>query len=339
MAREHARIWLDINDDDDFEQLSPLAQWLYVRVLLTDATLNYCGVADWRPKRLLRKAAGLTLPAVLGAAAELEQRRYALFDLDSEEVLVRSYIRRDELLRNPKMAATVIKAYPAIASSTLRAAVVTEVLRIRDEHPEYSSWAHKDTGAGLSRLLGKTSLAEVGYTVQISVPDAVQNGIPHPVQNGNPIPVPNGDPDAVQNSNPDQTPDHQSQSARNPSTSTHHPSPAPLGGYVSTEGHQGDQPAPNLPPPEFCPKHPEGTDAPCRACGGARQRREAWEADNAGAAEAARAAARSEAAARARQIRADCPDCDEAGWLLDGDTGLPADPAVKCSHTREHVDA
>lgn len=334
MAREHARIWLDINDDDDFEQLGPIAQWLYVRVLLTDATLNYCGVADWRPKRLLRKAAGLTLGDVLGAAAELEQKRYALFDLDSEEVLVRSYIRRDELLRNPKMAATVIKAYPAIASSTLRAAVVTEVLRIKAEHPEYSSWAHKDTGAGLSRLLGKTSLEEVGYTLQITIPDAVQNGIPHPVENTYRAAVQNGNPDVVQNGIPDHTPDHQSQSARNPSTSTSTLHPAPLGGYVSTEGHQGGEPDPNLPPPEHCPKHPEGTDAPCRACGGARQRREAWEADNAGAAEAVRAAAK----AKARKVREECPDCDEAGWLLAADTGMPVDPAVKCSHLRETAD-
>lgn len=30
-------------------------------------------------------------------------------------------------------------------------------------------------------------------------------------------------------------------------------------------------------PPLYCPKHPEGTDAPCRACGDYRRARHAWE--------------------------------------------------------------
>lgn len=30
------------------------------------------------------------------------------------------------------------------------------------------------------------------------------------------------------------------------------------------------------PPPAFCPKHPGGTDQPCRACGNARRRLDAW---------------------------------------------------------------
>jgi hypothetical protein len=86
------------------------------------------------------------------------------------------------------------------------------------------------------------------------------------------------------------------------------------------------------PPPEFCPKHPQGTDAPCRACGGARQRREAWEAEHAGEAQTARNRAR----AAALQVLAECRDCDEHGWLLDAD-GVPAEPAVKCSHVRQAV--
>ncbi|SCX34518.1 hypothetical protein [Mycolicibacterium fluoranthenivorans] len=311
MAREHARIWLDINDDEDFEKLSPLAQWLYVRVLLTEATLNYCGVADWRPKRLLRKAAGLTLDALIGAAGELEEMRYALFDLDTEEVLVRSYVRRDELLRNPKMAATVIKAYPAVASPVLRAAVVTELVRIRSEHPEYSSWEHKDTAAGLTRILGKSPLSEVGYTYQISNP--------HPVRNGDPSPVTNSDPGTVKNTDPDPGPDHQSQSARNPSTSTStlHPSPFTMGGSVSGVPHQGPVPGPSdLPPSEFCSNHPTGTQQACRACGAAADRRKAWDAEQ----RAVRAA-----------VLADCPDCDEYGWMLD-ENGQTTPESVKCTH-------
>lgn len=332
MAREHARIWLDINDDDHFEKLSPLAQWLYVRVLLTDSTLNYCGVADWRPKRLLRKAAGLTIDAILGAAAELEQKNYTLFDLDTEEVLVRSYIRRDELLRNPKMAATVIKAYPAVASGVLRAAVVTELRRVHKEHVDYSSWTHKDTAEGLARLLGKTPLEEVGYTPQISVPNPVENGIPNPIPNTYPNPVENGNPNPVENTDPDPDADHQSQSARNPSTSTLHPSPAPLEGYVSPVGHQGDEPDPTAPrPSDRCPRHANVESPPaCRACGGARLRAQAWDH--------VREAHDAAQVAEKRRARTECLDCDEAGWVLD-DEGQTAQPARKCNHGARSDDA
>ncbi|WP_280411767.1 helix-turn-helix domain-containing protein [Nocardia asiatica] len=74
-------------------------------------------------------------------------------------------------------------------------------------------------------------------------------------------------------------------------------------------------------PPAFCPKHPQGTPAPCGACKWHRLQHEAWEA-----AEAQRQAARQAEAARARaaeltalQARRDaeaiqaCKRCDRHG--------------------------
>ncbi|NKW33718.1 hypothetical protein GS942_16790 [Rhodococcus hoagii] len=142
MAREFARIWIGIADDEDLEDLSMAAQWLYFRVLVPDPTLNHCGVADWRPARLISKARDLTVEQILSAAGELERKRYALFDLDTEEVLVRSYIRGEKLLRNPKMAAAVVKSYRAVASKTLRAGVVSELQREHADNPQYSSWTY-----------------------------------------------------------------------------------------------------------------------------------------------------------------------------------------------------
>lgn len=315
MAREHARIWLDINDDEDFCDLTPEAQWMFTRVILTLDSLNYCGVADWRPPRLVNKAKGITVPRILVPAAELEQRRYLLFDLDTEEVLARSYIRRDELLRNPKMAATVIKAYPGIASPVLRAAVITEVQRIHREHPEYSSWTHKDTAAGLDRLLKKDALAVGGYTMQITIPNPVQNGIPNP--------VPISDPDSVPNTDRHPGPDNQSNSVRNPSTSTLHHSPAPLVGNVSGERNQGTEPDSNAPPTRTCPSHPNGTAKACRDCETDRKALKAWTDE-----QTARNLAAIEARAR---LQRKCTDCDEAGWVLD-ENRVPVEPATPCTH-------
>lgn len=45
---------------------------------------------------------------------------------------------------------------------------------------------------------------------------------------------------------------------------------APLGGAAPPVDNPGDRPSP------FCPKHPSGTDSPCRACGTARRRHDTW---------------------------------------------------------------
>lgn len=325
MAREHARIWLDINSDDDFESLTPLAQWFYLRVLLPDPTLSYCGVADWRPKRLVRKAAGLTVDIIEACAAECERKRYALFDLDTEEVLLRSYVRRDQLLRNPKTAAAVIKAYGSVASDALRAGVVTELKRIHKEHPEYSSWTSKDTAGALAELVMKPDQTVIEYA-----PKYTDIGNAGPIQIGNPVAVPITNRDAVENGNGEAvritksgtSPDYQSKSVRIPSTSTTHHSPAPLGGYVTGERHQGTEPDPNGPPPRYCPRHmPTGTDSACGDCRTQRRVFDHWlaeqtverrEAEQAKA--RAEAAARAETAAvRARAIAA-CGLCDDDGY-------------------------
>lgn len=326
MAREHARIWLDINADDDFSELSFDAQAFYTRIILTEATLNYCGVADWRPKRLTVRARDLTVPRIMAAAAELEAGRYLLFDLDTEEVLARSYIRRDELLRNPKMAATVIKAYASVASPVLRAAIITEVKRIHDEHPDYSSWSHKDTADGLMRMMSRPALADGEYLPFFAYSDPVPITNGQPVENTYPNTVTNTDPDAVTNTDPNPDAEHQSKSVPNPSTSTLHPSPAPLEGYVTGERHQSTTPDPNAPRPlDRCDRHRTAANPPaCRACADARHRAEAWDAARA-ATEAQRRAA---FAAEIEECDA-CGTGDDAGWELAAD-GTVAEPLRRC---------
>ncbi|MBM4489450.1 hypothetical protein GS937_01460 [Rhodococcus hoagii] len=329
MAREYARIRMSVNEDEDIENLSADAQWLYFRVLIPEPTLNYAGVADWRPRRQFGKARDMTLDRYLAAAAELEANRYILVDPETEEVLVRSYIRSDELLRNPKMAASVVKAYRAVASRTLRAAIVTEVQRVHQECPGLSSWKHKDTREDLERLLARPGLDAVGYTLQIANPQTVQNtkriGNPDSVQIGNPNPVENTD----ASTSLDHQSDHQSQSVRIPSTSTMHHAPATMSSSVSTEGHQGE-PSANPPSPN-CSRHQGGTTVPCRACGDARAVRDRWDADERRRqSEAQSAEARQRAELRRAAVEA-CGHCDDDGRRLDA-------PGLVCDHTEDQAD-
>jgi hypothetical protein len=80
--------------------------------------------------------------------------------------------------------------------------------------------------------------------------------------------------------------------------------------------------APYDPPPEFCSKHPGGTDKPCRACGTARKTREAWDDTHAATLRDAEATRRQ----RAKERAENCPICKGTNWIPD------TEPAVRCAH-------
>lgn len=142
MARDRANINTGIWNDADHRSLSLEAQHLYY-LLMTHPTLTYVGVADWRPARLTPYAANLTLEGIEQAAAELVDGHYIIIDEDTEEVLVRSFVKHDGVLKHPKLKVSMAKAYTATASNLLRGIIVHELLKQRDEHPEYPCWGDK----------------------------------------------------------------------------------------------------------------------------------------------------------------------------------------------------
>jgi hypothetical protein len=273
VAREYARIRISIAGDADFENLSPAGQWFYTRILLPEPTMNHCGVTDWRPRRLLGKARGLNLDYVMAAASDCERGRFALFDVDTEEALARAYIRTEELLRNPKMAVAVIGSYRAIASKTLRAAVVSEIRRAHSEHSEYSSWKAGDVGQQLTEIMDQPASDQVPYVDTITNPigNHISNGKPVPIGNAAEVPITEVVPGA----------DYQSDSVPIPCISFPAASSMQLkeGGYVSPEGHQSADPDPNDPPPPMPQAHQPQRRSAVPRLRGAPQGREAWDAE------------------------------------------------------------
>jgi hypothetical protein len=151
VARDHARIMLSIWEDDEFRALTPGAQHLYL-VLTIHPELNYAGVADWRPARLAGFAAGWTASDVELAGKELADHLYILIDEDTEEVLLRSFIRNDGLLNQPNLAVSVRKAHTSVASANLRQVIVHELNRLKIDKPDLKGWDRIDD------LLTKPSL-------------------------------------------------------------------------------------------------------------------------------------------------------------------------------------
>ncbi|MCZ4557932.1 hypothetical protein O4215_20435 [Rhodococcus maanshanensis] len=144
-VREHARLRLDIWGDDDFRALSVPAQHLYL-TLLTEPTLNYAGVADWRPSRIASKAHGWTPAAVNTAGRELAERLFIVVDEATEEVLVRSFIKHDGLMKNPRMVVSMMTAYAGVASDALRGVIVHEVRKLHENQPDLSAWTSTISG-------------------------------------------------------------------------------------------------------------------------------------------------------------------------------------------------
>ena len=132
MARNYAQIRVSIWQDDDFRALPVEAQHLYF-LLLTSPTLNLAGVTDWRPGRLASLASGWTVAALRASAQRLAERRYILTDEATEEVLVRTLVKHDGVLRNPKTAIGMVSAWTGTYSQDIRAAVACEVRTLADE--------------------------------------------------------------------------------------------------------------------------------------------------------------------------------------------------------------
>ncbi|WP_330184993.1 hypothetical protein OHB26_16260 [Nocardia sp. NBC_01503] len=140
MPREYAKLRIDIWADEDWSELSESAQHLYLR-LLAHPRLSKCGVTDWHPARLASKTRGSTARHVLAAAAELVERQFVVVDIDTEEILVRTHIKHDGIMRSVNGAIGVVNDYADISSPTLQAVVVHELRRLRARLPELACWS------------------------------------------------------------------------------------------------------------------------------------------------------------------------------------------------------
>lgn len=139
MAKDFATVNVGMWGDPDFRALPAPAQHLYL-MLWTSPGLSYCGVHDWRPGRLAVRAGGVAADDLRVIARCLEARHFVVLDDDTEEILVRSWMRFDQIMKKPRLAISCIAAYSEVASDLLRGVVVHELQKIRSLEPDWSSW-------------------------------------------------------------------------------------------------------------------------------------------------------------------------------------------------------
>ncbi|WP_329143569.1 hypothetical protein OIU91_06270 [Streptomyces sp. NBC_01456] len=129
MARGHGRILTSIWEDEDFKNLDEQQQRMYL-FLISQPNLNHAGLLDLTLRRWSRKARGLTVAELEKRIAALEETRFVVVDDDTEELLIRSFVRNDGVWRMPKVMGAMVSGALEISSRRLQRALLAEMDRI-----------------------------------------------------------------------------------------------------------------------------------------------------------------------------------------------------------------
>lgn len=306
MAREHARVLTRIWNDKDFIARSAASQRVYL-LMMSQSSVSHAGVLPLQLSKWARKAADTTVEDIQAGLEEMVAERFLVVDYDTEEVLIRTHIRNDGVLKQPNMLKSALRQARAIESPKLRAALADELRRI-----------------------GLESTVAVAEEI-----DPNPSGTPP-----EPIPNPSGTHRDVNR------PAVDNYSERKASRAPREPIPdgsgegegegesfSSVGGQVggSRASARKEPPAPEPPdpngprPPERCERHLGATDdPPCRACRTARLTAERWDADQ----------HRAEAERRRK-----CRWCTSDGYRKQpGTRAIPLTPLVRCDHTADQLE-
>lgn len=129
MAEDYAPLYRSIWNDDDFRALTGAAQRLYL-ALMSSPNRSPAGVVGLTPKKWVRGAADLTPAVVEQALTELDGTGFLVVDDDTEEVLVRSYLRRAKVYAHIRTFARALRDIDAVESARLRSALGQELVRL-----------------------------------------------------------------------------------------------------------------------------------------------------------------------------------------------------------------
>lgn len=139
MARQYAQIQVAIWSDEDFKSLSPELQHMFF-VLISQPRMNLCGVIDFIQSRIARCVHEWTTDDVERLVKGLEAERYVVVDRDTQELLVRTFIRNDGLLKMPNVAQGMASDYGEVMSQKLRDVIESELKKAFGDDPELGGW-------------------------------------------------------------------------------------------------------------------------------------------------------------------------------------------------------
>ncbi|MEU5853966.1 hypothetical protein ABZ799_01440 [Nocardiopsis dassonvillei] len=130
MARIFAQFQSRAWTDDHFKsKLTVDSQWLYF-ALLSQPNVNTAGVLPLQDRRWKKLAKDSSEDRVSDALAELQAHWYVLVDEDTEEVLIRTFIRNDGVWKQPNVLKSALAHTKNTMSDTLKAVIWHELQRL-----------------------------------------------------------------------------------------------------------------------------------------------------------------------------------------------------------------
>lgn len=138
-------------------------------LLLSYPTRNYAGVLPLTMRRWSNATADATSENVRSALNRLVETHFIVVDWETEEVLIRTYIRNDEVYRQPNLLKSALKDAIRVESEVLRRAIKQELLAL----PGHK---YQDSTTELANSLVKT-LSE-------PIPEPIREPIQEPIREG-----------------------------------------------------------------------------------------------------------------------------------------------------------
>jgi hypothetical protein len=135
MARKEARIQSGIWAEPEWRALSAGAQWLYL-FLISQPDIAHDGVISLRERRWAQNATEVTPGEITRWLKELGGAGYVVVDETTEEVMVRSFMRHDQVYLQPNLMASAVAHLPGVESRRIRRAIYSECSRIIRENSD-----------------------------------------------------------------------------------------------------------------------------------------------------------------------------------------------------------
>lgn len=170
MAQDFAPLLRSIWSDDDFRALSSDAQYVYL-LLLSHPDRNAAGVLPFTIRKWCRLSTDMKPARMRAAIDELDLAAFVVLDEDTEELLVRSYIRRATVYKHIRMLMNALRECSEVESERLRSALGQELVRL----PKLAVPEHNERMATEARL-AQDRLNELASMLCDAPPDGPGNG-------------------------------------------------------------------------------------------------------------------------------------------------------------------
>ncbi|KJF21939.1 hypothetical protein C7T36_18335 [Rhodococcus sp. AD45-ID] len=130
MARSHGVIQFSLWNNKDFRKLSAASQRMYL-VLFGQKDVNNAGMLPLMPARWAKYCDETDVDHVWACLSELATRDFIVFDTDSDELLIRSFIRGDGVVKQPNVFKNALKCAELVDSPSIRIVLATELRKLR----------------------------------------------------------------------------------------------------------------------------------------------------------------------------------------------------------------